>query len=33
VYVHCGFRGLNICIFGRKAVLLPHFEHQGSPVG
>jgi hypothetical protein len=33
VYVHCGCRGLNIWVFGREAVFLPHFEHQDSPVG
>jgi hypothetical protein len=32
-YVHCGCRGLNICVFGRKAVFLLHFAHQNSPVG
>jgi hypothetical protein len=32
-YVQCGYRGLNICVFGRKVVFLPHFEHQDSPVG
>jgi hypothetical protein len=32
VYVHCGCRGLNICVFGREAVFSPNFEHWDSPV-
>jgi hypothetical protein len=27
VSVHCGCRGLNVYVFGRKAVFFPHFEH------
>jgi hypothetical protein len=27
VSVHCGCRGLNIDVFGRKSVFFPHFEH------
>jgi hypothetical protein len=27
VFVHCGCRGLNMYVFWRKAVFLPHFEH------
>jgi hypothetical protein len=26
VSIHCGCRGLNIDVFGRKAMSLPHFE-------
>jgi hypothetical protein len=33
VYVHCGCRGLNICVFGHEAVFLPYFDHQDSSVG
>jgi hypothetical protein len=32
VYVHCGCRGLNICVFGREAVSSPCFEYWDSPV-
>jgi hypothetical protein len=32
VYVHCGCRGLNICVFGREVVFSPYFEHWNSPV-
>jgi hypothetical protein len=27
VSVHCGCRGLNMYVFGRKAMFFPHFEH------
>jgi hypothetical protein len=27
VSVHCGCRGLNMCVFGLKVVFLPHSEH------